>query len=96
MSYISAEIVLPKELLSLVQEYADGQYLYIPKKVSNHKSWGEGTKAKQITQRRDREIYGKYRNGINAADLASEYYLSIKSIQRIVLKEKRKQEELAS
>lgn len=28
MSYIKAEAILPKELLQLVQEYAQGQYLY--------------------------------------------------------------------
>lgn len=89
MSYISAEIILPKDLLSLVQEYADGQYLYIPKKAANHKGWGDSTASKQMIKERDREIYHKYLEDITMSDLASEYFLSIKSIQRIILKEKR-------
>ena len=89
MSYISAENILPKEILSLVQEYADGQYLYIPRKSDNHRSWGENTKSKQMIQNRDREIYIKYSKGARTKSLAKEYYLSLKSIQRIILKEKR-------
>lgn len=89
MSYISAELILPKELLSLLQEYADGQYLYIPRKAENHKGWGENTNSKQEIQQRDHEIYKKYLDGASTITLAKEYYLSIKSIQRIILKEKR-------
>lgn len=88
MSYIKAEIILPQELLALVQEYADGQYLYIPKKSDNHKSWGENTESKNNTKLRDIEIYSKYKLGTCASDLAEEFYLSLKSIQRIILKEK--------
>lgn len=89
MSYISAEIVLPKELLSLVQDYADGQYLYIPKKAENHKSWGDNTNARQLMKHRNNEIYHRFREGSSTQTLASEYFLSQKSIQRIILKEKR-------
>jgi Mor family transcriptional regulator len=89
MSYIKAEIILPEDLLKLVQEYADGQYLYIPKKEANHKGWGENTDTKSLIRKRDTEIYYKYRKGICAVELAEEYYLSLKSIQRIILKEKR-------
>ncbi|MDF2611921.1 MAG: hypothetical protein K0R92_3395 [Lachnospiraceae bacterium] len=88
MSYIKAEIVLPQELLALVQEYADGQYLYIPKKADHRKGWGENTDSKYKVRLRDTEIYTKYKNGVCASDLAEEFYLSLKSIQRIILKEK--------
>lgn len=89
MSYLRAEFILPKELLELVQEYADGQYIYIPRKEGKHKNWGECTGTKQIVIQRDREIYHKYSKGTNTSELALEYYLSQKSIQRIILKEKR-------
>ena len=32
MGYIRAEDVLPSEVLTLVQEFIDGQMLYVPKK----------------------------------------------------------------
>jgi Mor family transcriptional regulator len=89
MSYIKAEIILPQELLAMIQEYADGQYLYIPKKMDNRKVWGENTDSKYKVKLRDTEIYNKYKDGTCASDLAEEYYLSLKSIQRIILKEKK-------
>jgi Mor family transcriptional regulator len=89
MSYSKAEIILPQELLELVQEYAEGQYLYIPKKADNKKGWGENTDSKFRTRQRDLEIYNKYKNGTCAQELAYQYYLSLKSIQRIILKQKK-------
>lgn len=91
MSYIKAETVLPKEILMLVQEYAQGQYLYIPKKTDDRKGWGENTDSKQQIRLRNIEIYGKYKSGISSLDLSEQYYLSLKSIQRIILKEKNKE-----
>jgi Mor family transcriptional regulator len=89
MSYIRAEFILPKELLELVQEYADGQYLYIPRKIGKHRSWGDNTDTRQLISRRDRELYQKYIQGVCMSELANEYYLSLKSIQRIIRNEKR-------
>ena len=43
MSYRSAEKVLPFELIELIQQYVDGDYLYIPRKESKRKKWGENT-----------------------------------------------------
>ncbi|MDF2908700.1 MAG: hypothetical protein K0R34_4021 [Herbinix sp.] len=91
MSYIKAELVLPQDLLEVIQEYAQGQYLYIPKKADNHKVWGENTDTKMQLCLRDEEIYRKFREGMGAIHLADEYYLSLKSIQRILLKEKNKE-----
>ncbi|HEX3021231.1 MAG TPA: CD3324 family protein [Lachnospiraceae bacterium] len=94
MSYIKAEYVLPKEVLELVQKYADGQCLYIPRKEANRKQWGENTDSKRSTKTRNQEIFQLYSNGVKMAELAEQYFLSIKSIQRIVLEEKRKEYEL--
>lgn len=90
MSYQKAELILPQELLKLLQEYAQGQYLYIPKKSENYKEWGANTATREQLKQRDKEIYRKYTSGISAINLADEYYLSLKSIQRILLKEKNK------
>jgi Mor family transcriptional regulator len=89
MSYLKAELVLPQELLEIIQEYAQGHYLYIPKKAENHKEWGENTDTRRQLRLRDEEIYRKYKEGNSALTLADEYYLSLKSIQRILLKEKK-------
>ncbi len=89
MSYIKADHVLPQEVLELIQEYVDGGYLYIPRKSDKRKSWGETTNSKLWIQKRNAEIYAGYKNGLKITELAKQYFLSEKSIQRIVLQEKR-------
>lgn len=84
MSYIKAENVLPDELIELIQNYIDGEYLYIPRKKGNEKSWGEANGAKKDITKRNREIYSKYRSGIKVDVLANEYYLSPKTIIKIL------------
>lgn len=91
MSYVKAEQVLPQDLVALIQQYIDGEYLYISRKATNKKSWGENTNARESIQVRNREIYEKYLNGAKVEELESEYFLSIKSLQRIVLQEKKRQ-----
>lgn len=47
MKYTNAKSILPEELLTLIQDYIDGEYLYIPRKQENQKSWGEKNGAKK-------------------------------------------------
>lgn len=89
MKYIKAQEVLPEEILKLIQEYVDGEYLYVPRKNENHKSWGEKSGIKSSLKIRNTEIYKKYRNGTTINSLTQEYYLSEKSIRRIITEEKR-------
>ncbi|QEH70400.1 CD3324 family protein [Cellulosilyticum sp. WCF-2] len=90
MSYKKAEAVLPNELLEMIQEYIDGEYLYIPKKEENRKIWGTNTSIRQELQLRNQQIYADYKKGISPQKLGGKYYLSLKSIQRILLQERKK------
>ena len=58
MKYIKAIDVLPKEVIEIIQEYIDGEYLYIPRKRENHKSWGEKSGIKNSLKIRNNEIKG--------------------------------------
>ncbi|MBP1890760.1 Mor family transcriptional regulator [Clostridium moniliforme] len=89
MKYIKAKDVLPNKILKIIQEYVDGEYLYIPRKECNHKSWGEKSGIKNSLRIRNNEIYNKYLNGATINSLTKEYFLSEKSIQRIIYEEKR-------
>lgn len=84
MRYKNAEDILPKHVLALIQQYTDGEYIYIPRKAENRKSWGENTNSKAITQDRNEKIYMQYQSGRKVDELALEHFLSVKSIQRIV------------
>lgn len=89
MRYQRASEIMPEELVELIQKYIDGEYIYIPRKQENKKTWGEATGAREERKRRDRLIFRDYRSGICVRILAERYYLSEKSIQRIVLQEKK-------
>ena len=84
MRYINAQGILPEDVLAIVQKYLDGAYLYIPRKPTNRKNWGDSTQTKQEIKTRNERIYAEYKAGKKAATLADEYYLSDKSIQRII------------
>ena len=38
MKYENANNILPSDIVEILQEYIDGEYLYIPRKDSNKKS----------------------------------------------------------
>lgn len=89
MKYEKAQEVLPEELVKIIQKYVDGKYLYIPRKNENHKAWGENSGIRTSLKVRNNEIYQKYLSGATINALSEEYYLSEKSIRRIIGQEKR-------
>ncbi|QBD83914.1 hypothetical protein EQG73_00665 [Clostridium tetani] len=88
MKYAKAQDVLPEEIVKIIQEYVDGKYLYVPRKHGNHKAWGEKSGIKNSLKARNNEIYKKYINGTSVDVLTQEYYLSEKSIRRIISDQK--------
>lgn len=89
MGYRNGKDVLPEEILAIIQQYIDGEYIYIPRKDENRKAWGEAKQSKQRTVKRNIEIYQKYLSGISVTDLADEYFLSEKTIYSILAKIKK-------
>lgn len=88
MKHVKALDVLPAEVIEIIQKYVDGEYLYIPRKNENHKAWGEKSGIKTSLKIRNNEIYKKYLNGSTINELTKEYYLSEKSIRRIISQER--------
>lgn len=86
MSYIRADEILPRELLEAIQQYVDGQTIYIPKKEKQE--WGSGTSAKEFFRERNESIYKSYQEGISEEELSRRFSLSRKSIQRILRSQK--------
>lgn len=88
MGYRKAEEILPAEVIELIQQYVDGQSIYIPRKSNNRLAWGFRTATRLELTERNRQIYADYLAGIKTAELAERYYLSVKSIQHIIRKMK--------
>ena len=93
MRYINAQDIFPDDVLATMQQFVDGAYIYIPKKVEKRKKWGDNTRSKIETQERNKKIYAKYKSGIKVNELSLEYYLSDKSIQRIVTQGKKQEQQ---
>ena len=86
MGYIRADEILPRELLETIQQYVDGQTIYIPRKEKQE--WGSGTSAKEFFRERNESIYKTYQEGISEEELSRRFSLSRKSIQRILRSQK--------
>lgn len=84
MNYKNGEVLLPPELLEQLQEYVQGDIIYIPKKQKQRIGWGENCGTKQLIKNRNYEIYQLYKNGTKIHEIALEYYLSEDSIRKIV------------
>ena len=84
MRYLKAEDVLPAELLAQVQHYADGVYLYIPRRAGHRQSWGNSTRYREELRQRNESIRFLNREGLTTEELADRFPLSVKTIQRVL------------
>ena len=84
MGYICAAKILPEGLIEEIQEYVNGQIIYIPKIKSKRCKWGENNDTKAYFKERNFEIYNSYKNGMTILELSEKYFLTPKSIQRII------------
>ena len=86
MSYIKAEEILPEELIRQIQQYADGVYIYIPRKPGTRHAWGQETDYKAELKVRNDRIRSDYATGTGVTALSRKYHLTEKSIRRILQK----------
>lgn len=84
MGYKKAQDALPHHLLCAIQEYNEGETLYIPKKETNKLSWGAKTQTRETIRARNRDIIARYRNGSSVTELARQYFRSVKTIYKII------------
>ncbi|MEW9699736.1 CD3324 family protein [Paenibacillus sp. SI8] len=86
MSYKNGKDVLPPNLLKQLQEYIQGEIVYIPKKEQKRAGWGENNGTRIIIERRNREIFRLYQNGSTVMELIKVFHLSEDSIRKIIVK----------
>ncbi|MFD0870626.1 Uncharacterized conserved protein [Chlamydia abortus] len=88
MSYKNGKDVLPPSLLKQLQEYIQGEIIYIPKREKKRAGWGENNGARLLLERRNKEIYRQYKNGSKMVELIQTFHLSEDSIRKIIGKNK--------
>ena len=84
MSYKNASTILPQHLIEEIQEYIQGEQLYIPRKDGEKLSWGSKNGTRAYIARRNREICKKRTLGIPISQLADMYNLSDDAIRKII------------
>lgn len=84
MRYFNANDVLPKELVEKLQDFVQGEYVYIPAIKEQHKNWGELSGYREEIDRRNSEIILAYTSGTTIQELAETYCLSVYAIRKII------------
>jgi Mor family transcriptional regulator len=85
VNYRRARDVLPEDLLTEVQKYAQGEMLYIPN-GKQRKKWGEDSGARNFYRIRNDEIREKFSLKVPIERLADEYCLSEDMIRKILFR----------
>lgn len=88
-SYKNGRDVLPPILLKQIQQYIDGELLYIPKQGDNKAGWGQLSGSKSRLDKRNEEIYIAYCSGRSIEELERIYFLSGDSVRKIIGKQTR-------
>jgi len=86
MGYINSINVLPAELIAQIQQYIDGECIYIPRADNNRRKWGDNTDSLRSLEERNQIIRCKYQQGISVKELSAQYYMSPQGIYKILSK----------
>ncbi len=92
MKYKNAVKILPLEMIEQLQEYVQGEYIYIP--IKDREVHTNITEYALEIQKRDEHIYTNHLLGIGNIELAEKYALSESSIRRIIIKERKRFEKM--
>ncbi len=84
MKYINGKNVLPKSLLEQLQNYVQGELLYIPRQENSRAKWGAVNGTRMMIRKRNAEICLKYEKGATIQELKEAYHLSEDSIRKIL------------
>lgn len=94
MNYKNANSILPDRLVQEIQQYVQGEYIYIPikEKVINTTPTEYG----QELKKRNEHIFTKSLEGMGNRELANKYHLSASSIRRIIIEQRKAYETMSS
>lgn len=88
MDYLKATELFPERLLKEIQQYVQGEFVYIPTRPNVRRKWGESSGAAQYYSERNEDIRRTFHTGASIAELSEQYGLSVESIKKIVYSRK--------
>ncbi len=86
MAYKNACEILPPSLVKQIQQYIDGDIIYIPARGEKRIAWGCRNGTREMYTRRNNQIVQQYKTGIPVSDIADMFGLSEDSIRKILKK----------
>ena len=92
MKYKNATTILPDELLESIQQYVQGEYIYIP--IKDRLEHSTPTEYEVELLKRDEHIYTRSLEGVSNKRLSEMYSLSESSIRRIIIRQRKRYEEM--
>lgn len=84
MKYRNGKDVLPQSLLEQLQEYVQGELVYIPRQESQRAGWGAVNGTRLMIRMRNMEICRLYEDGNTVSELMNMYHLSEDSIRKVL------------
>lgn len=84
MKYQNAQAILPEALVNELQNYVQGEYIYIPVGREKQKRWGEVSGYRKELEQRNQQMKKEYQNGISMERLAERYCLSLYAVRKII------------
>ncbi len=84
MGYKRADEILPDDILKVLQQYVSGEAIYVPKATEVKRRWGTCTGTIERLHQRNQEMYAEHESGVSVKELAQRYYLTEKSVRRIL------------
>lgn len=84
MKYRNGKDILPQTLLEQLQEYVQGELVYIPRQESQRAGWGAVNGARLMIRARNMEICRLYEEGNTVGELMELYHLSEDSIRKVL------------
>lgn len=86
MNYKNAKDIFPPELLKEIQNYVQGERIYIPQLDNVRTNWGNKSGSRSEITFRNNEIIVKYKEGLSMEEIAELFCLSNESIRKIIYK----------
>ena len=87
MNYKNANHILPDRLVQEIQQYVQGEYIYIP--IRDKIISVAPTEYEQELIKRNQHIFTKSLEGVSNRELADRYHLSDSSIRRIIIEQRK-------
>ncbi|SDK54932.1 MULTISPECIES: CD3324 family protein [Paenibacillus] len=84
MKYTNAKKILPEKLIIMIQEYVQGETIYIPKQEKEYNHWGSLSGGRQWLDHRNATIRQAFKSNSSIEQLAKDYFLSVETIKKIV------------